>query len=147
MKPVDSMIKNHDPANGRFGDCYRACIASLLEMPAADVPHFCDGIDDDNADDAPEAVEAASRFVFEQTGCRLVEFPVEAGHLDTLLQNFGSRFEGIHYLLLGQSTRGTNHQVIGCGSKIVHDPTYGDPHGITGPARDGFFWVGMIVRP
>ncbi len=37
---------HHDPANGIYGDCHRAAIASLLELPMDDVPHFCDADSD-----------------------------------------------------------------------------------------------------
>lgn len=39
MKPVDQEFM-HDPANGVEGDCFRAVLASILERPIADVPHF-----------------------------------------------------------------------------------------------------------
>jgi len=32
------LVKNDPPYS--YGDCLRACIASLLEMPTANVPHF-----------------------------------------------------------------------------------------------------------
>lgn len=38
MKPVRQLYR-HDPANGVYGDCWRACIASVLELPIEDVPH------------------------------------------------------------------------------------------------------------
>lgn len=31
----------HNPEAGINGDCFRACIASLLDLPIAEVPHFC----------------------------------------------------------------------------------------------------------
>lgn len=146
MTPVESLIKDHNPAEGRYGDCFRACIASLLDLPAEEVPHFCDGLDDDAAEDAPGAVDAARRFIFEHTGCTYVEFPVTADDLDTMLSSFCARLKDVHYTLLGASGR-ANHVVVGCGDKIVHDPTYGTPHGIKGPCRDGLFWVGVLLRP
>lgn len=30
----------HDPENGIFGDCFRASLASLLDLPIIGVPHF-----------------------------------------------------------------------------------------------------------
>lgn len=41
----------HDPENGVYGDCHRAALASLLELPLDEVPHFCDeSIYKDNAE-------------------------------------------------------------------------------------------------
>lgn len=39
MKPQE-MEFLHDPENGVLGDCLRACVASVLEMDRAQVPHF-----------------------------------------------------------------------------------------------------------
>jgi len=41
MIPVDQTIL-HDPKNGKVGDCFRACVASLLELPPETVPHFAE---------------------------------------------------------------------------------------------------------
>lgn len=39
MKPVDQEFL-HDAKNNVIGDCFRACIASILEVPIDAVPHF-----------------------------------------------------------------------------------------------------------
>lgn len=39
MRFIDQ-LHPHDPENGVWGDCFRACIASLMSMDAKDVPHF-----------------------------------------------------------------------------------------------------------
>lgn len=39
MIPTDQEFL-HDPANGIEGDCFRAVLASILERPIAEVPHF-----------------------------------------------------------------------------------------------------------
>lgn len=39
MKPQE-MEFLHDPENGVLGDCLRACVASVLELDRAEVPHF-----------------------------------------------------------------------------------------------------------
>jgi hypothetical protein len=44
--PVKQLIL-HDPANGKYGDCFRACVASLMEFPCEKVPHFFDKDDPD----------------------------------------------------------------------------------------------------
>lgn len=40
MKPVPQRITDHDPARGLYGDCFKCCLASILELPYEDVPHF-----------------------------------------------------------------------------------------------------------
>ena len=39
MTPVKQEFV-HDPSNGVYGDCQRAVIASLLDLPLSEVPHF-----------------------------------------------------------------------------------------------------------
>lgn len=39
MTPATQAVL-HDPENGKVGDCFRATIASLLDMPTEAVPHF-----------------------------------------------------------------------------------------------------------
>jgi hypothetical protein len=39
MKPIDQEFM-HDPEKGIIGDCFRACIASILELDINEVPHF-----------------------------------------------------------------------------------------------------------
>ena len=39
LRPQYSRIADDDDA-GTVGDCYRACIASLLDLPTQRVPHF-----------------------------------------------------------------------------------------------------------
>ena len=46
MKPVKQLF-HHDPANGVWGDCFRAVIASVLSLPVEAVPHFFDGNPED----------------------------------------------------------------------------------------------------
>lgn len=45
MIPVHSQVVHDPPAT--YGDCLRACIASVLEVPAQCVPHFLEGNNDD----------------------------------------------------------------------------------------------------
>lgn len=39
MKPQDQEFL-HEPEKGVLGDCLRACVASVLEVDRAEVPHF-----------------------------------------------------------------------------------------------------------
>jgi hypothetical protein len=42
MKPVDMQFMETGKEGATPGDCFRCCVASLLELPIEDVPHFCD---------------------------------------------------------------------------------------------------------
>lgn len=39
MSPVMQTIL---PGEGAVGDCFRACVASIMELPIESVPHFCE---------------------------------------------------------------------------------------------------------
>jgi hypothetical protein len=42
MTPVDQLhLHNSEDQNAEKGDCFRCCVATLLDMPASEVPHFC----------------------------------------------------------------------------------------------------------
>lgn len=41
MTPVDQLHLHSDEPDAEFGDCFRACVATLLDLPALEVPHFC----------------------------------------------------------------------------------------------------------
>lgn len=44
MKPVDQQhFYQEEPR--KYGDCYRACVASILELPLTEVPHFLEQAD------------------------------------------------------------------------------------------------------
>jgi len=147
MTPVDQEFP-HDPDNGVAGDCYRACIASLLDVPTADVPHFLH--------DFPSAEEADRRVAdfLRPLGLALVTFHYHGEGQTPIFP------EGVHYILHGKSPRFSGKQADGSvtvhcviateGLKVVHDP-HPTRHGILGAFEDpdtGDKWwaVSMLVR-
>jgi len=56
MKPVDQEFMHESVS--RHGDCFRACVASLLELRLEDVPHF-----NQLASDAGDVIEWSTLFV------------------------------------------------------------------------------------
>lgn len=136
MIPVKCRI-SHDPTNGAYGDCMRACIASILEMQAEVVPHFGDG------NPTPEQFMSAINAFLNPLGKSL--FRTVASGTETLedvLQYMGEMNPDLHYIL-GGAAEGGNHVVVCCGSAIVHDPSW-YPSRLTGPA-DGDFWHICII--
>lgn len=112
MKPINQSIL-HDPEHGKNGDCWRACIASVLELPIEDVPHFGD-MDDRKG--------------------RMVELQLLAKYGFTIYSIYGDGGMANHpeilpedheyYFAIGPSPRDKNisHQVVCHNGKIVHDP-------------------------
>lgn len=123
----------HRPAEGIWGDCHRAAIASVLELPLDDVPNFGEG--------GPNGEEFARRERDWLKGVGLVpiQVPFDAA-LDQVFRCVRAINPDVYFLLGGRSRTGVNHTVVGFNDAIVHDPSLDDA-GIVGPCEDGYFWV------
>ncbi len=111
MKPVDQK-KLHDPKNGINGDCWRASVASVLELSIEEVPSFEDL---SNREAWHEYIK-----ILGKNGYGLYSVYVEAGgkHPEML------KDECEYYFMIGPSPRfaNDNHQCVGYKGKMVHDP-------------------------
>jgi hypothetical protein len=141
MTPVFNSVR-HDPENGLYGDCHRVCIASLLDLPANEVEHFCDG-----TTQPPETWDRQERWLNARGLSSVnVVFPG-----DTLLEDIFTTQNLMnpdhYYILGGNSSIGCGHSVVCKGGEIVHDPSGG---GIVAPMPDslnphGFYWITYLV--
>ncbi len=90
------------------GNCYQACIASLLDLPMASVPHFCN--------DYGQKVSFPLNFKLwlQERGLTHIEFSCgEDGLMD---------FWGYH-LICGASPRGNwLHSIVGFNGDPIFDP-------------------------
>jgi len=134
MKPVD-MISVHTPPDS-IGDCFRCCIASILELPAAAVPHFYDG----------EAFTDESGAIGKR---RLLEFLKPLGYFffelefeEEWLPKWND-YLACHYTISGRSPRGFRHTCVAYGGRMVHDP-HPSRAGII--SEDGKYLLGFIVK-
>ena len=113
------------------GNCYAACLASLLEIPLGHVP------DDLNGDDWLDRANAflATRNLRTMTFAWDTERPWAFGP--------------VWHVVAGRSPRGNwNHACVGFGGEIVHDPNP-EGGGLVGTAReiDIFVVVDPAVKP
>lgn len=134
MTPQIQLIK-HDPDNGRFGDCYRTCIASILDLHPSEVPHFYSGKAGDQRAHAVAwlAVWGLNSFQTYYDGGATIE---------AVLYTTGEMCPGVPLILSGESRLGVNHSVVVMDGKIVSDPS---GNGIIGPCDDGLIWVEAIT--
>lgn len=133
MKPVWQRNR-HDPANGVWGDCHRAAIASILELELDEVPHFYD-----EGRTAPEAEQLEREFLASR-GLVPITFTSQSD-LDAMLRWIAHYNPGTCHLLGGQSRNGVMHTVICCDGQIVHDPSL-DQSGIVGPQPGTeYYWL------
>jgi hypothetical protein len=103
----------HDE-QGRPGDCLRACVASLLELPAGDVPHF-----------AEEELwwQAMEAFIRRYSG-RAVDFVQEAA-FPALPATDDPDAWPRHVIACGPSPRGSWHHCVlvdATTGDLAHDP-------------------------
>ena len=109
MKPVDMTIMHNPP--DAVGDCFRCTLASILEVPPDQVPHFASMIED-GQDIRPlvrEWLRPQGMFYFE------IEWSPDE------LENWRDHF-AFHHVITGRSPRSTMHSCVGFAGKVVHDP-------------------------
>jgi len=138
MTPQKQLL-NHKPPES-YGDCHRAALASILDLPILDVPHFMHGLGPKEGNEFERRQKEFLLYLGLVPIC--VPFDGSAG-LDAVLQTLGAQCPGIYYLIGGDAGRGVGHTVVGCGGEIVHDPHPANI-GIIGPMDDGLFWVTFI---
>lgn len=126
MIPADCTTK-HDPANGTWGDCYRACLASILDLPSEQVPHFIQDREGQPEWRDDERAWLAARGL--QAIVMVLKLP-----LPTILEWLGAMNPEVHCIVMGMGSNGIPHAVVACGGSIVHDPGH---VGITGPLEGG----------
>jgi hypothetical protein len=138
VKPVMQTIRGRGPKFGEPpGNCLQASLASILELPLDQVPHFC-AIDP--ADDYAWST-AMNAWLEDRFGLRVI-----------YLQPKGWTPEGYH-LLDGESPRGSMHSTVGYRGALVHDP-HPEGGGVTDPRFGIFVTVnparhsrGIMARP
>src|SRR6185312_8139263 len=106
MIPVRQQVQ-HDPARGHHGDCHRAALASLFELPISEVPHF--------ADQGPSVGTFSARvaaFLAERNLCS-VTLPLTGTLLDVLMGISNSCPHG-YWLLTGTNKASGQDHVVVC---------------------------------
>lgn len=112
------------------GNCWSACIASILEVPLDIVPNFCVDCGDDWWEQTQQWIEQNSQYSF-------IEMNITPA---ASLALFGSSY----WIASGKSPRagqrGTlQHAVVYCGAELAHDP-HPDATGLNGsPTSAAFF--------
>lgn len=138
----DRLVKGefkHSPSLGIYGDCHRAAIASALNLPLSEVPHFLA----DNC--GVEEFCKRERDFLATLGIVTATVPFTlpsdgAFTLQDLIKSFAFHAGGAYLLLGGTSVTGVNHTVVICPDATIWNPTIGDPE-IVGPCDDGFYWI------
>ena len=111
------MLEFHDPDVGSIGDCWRACIATILGLPAEDVPHF---------------EKLATQVGVEVSGTALTAAWLEDRGMTLAQVTDALLWTGDGFLCIASGTSPRDPDVRHC---VVHDgvDVVHDPH----PSRDG----------
>lgn len=134
----------HDPANGQFGDCLRACIASVLSIQdPLTVPHFFhDGCDGD--------VGHSRMKEWLRANHGLIPFYVGIDgdyKLTETLQFMGgdvSVTDAVYMLMGSIGDEWGDHIVVCRGAEIVHDPAWFKMQ-LQGPCKANGLWVAVLL--
>lgn len=143
MIPVYQTIM-HDPDNGQYGDCFRACIASLMELPIEEVPHFMDGLGVDEGRIGLRRACDWLKVVGYGTIAYHAAWTPEELHLwqDDFLMALNPN---THHIISGYTARNTFHSVIGKGGHMVHDP-HPSGIGLLQPSEENPWIFEFIVK-
>lgn len=110
MKPVDQ-----DLFGVGVGNCFAACVASILELPLAEVPNFCCDYPEN------EWYQVFANWL-NARGCMPLCFPVgrsdQAGWLK-IARDCGT---GVPWIGSGDNPDGAKHSTVWMADKMVHDP-------------------------
>ena len=132
MKPVMQEFE-HNPLEGKYGDCQRACVASLLELPIESVPHLYD------AEDGAKMYAMWADW-YKANGVQSVSF----GFDQIPLEFMKSVNPNIHYILGGVNRDGIGHSVIAYNDEVVHDPS----PVLTSDIQDwSHYWIEILSLP
>lgn len=126
MNPRVCTVKDSPPHS--YGDCIRACIASILDRD--DVPHVFDG--------RPPLDAWKDLRAWLTTQNKIIAvFPVD-DHAGFMRENN----PGVPYILLHGTLRG-DHAVICRDGEIIHDPAW-YRCGVAGPHSLGFYIIAIL---
>lgn len=123
MTPIYQEHPYHAPERGIFGDCYRAALASLLDMPLATVPHFV------------RYPEAERRDLYREFLRPLGLIPVNIPGPGFMASIAGSGIDCYHLILGAAKDDGCPHTCVGRNGVVVHDPGPTQP-GLEGGIED-----------
>lgn len=136
MQPVICQVKNNPPDS--YGDCVRACVASVLELEAREVPHFYE------TGDGELAFELMREFLREH-GLIPAYFPVSGeASLQDVLEFMNDHYANVDYLMFCETNAG-NHCVVGHNDVIIHDPAWVRSQ-IIGPHSQGVWIIIILAR-
>ncbi len=132
----------HKPEEGEIGDCFRTCIACVLDLNRDEVPHV---FYDNWKDGEVVTVEAHKQLndYLAEYDLVFAETPLQATReqLNTYLAHYYKDM----YVVVGCNSKNGGHSVVMCNGDYMWDPSI-DNSGCVGPMEDGYYWIGLILK-
>lgn len=133
----------HDPENGKYGDCYRTCLASLLDVDPSRIPNFMSRPERPHR----KTWRLVNKWLKWRHGLMTVNipFPVEDGcTAEEKIAAICIMWRDMKLIVSGESPRGFQHSAIYQNGKLLHDPAVLSG-GIVAPGEDGLIWVDFLI--
>lgn len=125
-----------DPENNIVGDCYRACLASLIPVPYDNIPHFAELYSHDMFREARE-------WLIDNYHIYTLDIYLNDSQIDMFI------IPESNCLIFGKSPRNGRHAVIGkvngWGIEIIHDPHPSRAGLLAGTRQLQFFHYGPML--
>lgn len=138
MTPQFCMTQHNPPHS--YGDCLRACVASVMDMRCEDVPHFADN--DTDGDTAMREMREWMRTY--EVAPFIVAYPGEITRAE-LMDMMQTINPDSVYILFGGVSGGGDHCVVCRGGSVVHNPAWAGSH-IVGPLSGGTWQIMVVGR-
>lgn len=137
MTPVNCSIP-HKPAEGKNGDCLRACVATILDLGREEVPHFAE---DCGPEDGMLSFDRLTVFLQHRkmVPIWIAYDAAHPGSFEEIMSLVGQLNGDAHAILLCGTPSETDHAVVVKGGKVVHDPSWGGRHETYKPTSEGYY--------
>lgn len=135
MTPVHCSVEHNPPKT--YGDCVRACVATVMDLDTDDVPHF--------AHDDPSGEVLRQRiidYLAPEGYAPFFSHYEGAATFETIMSIMAGNNPASVYILFGATNHG-DHVVVCRGGGIVHDPNW-----IRSPMTQcgsHGYWTAMVI--
>ena len=133
----------HKPEEGIIGDCFRTCVACVLDIRPNELPHGFGEFWEDKDVNVTLKVHAQLNKILANWDYRFIEYPMDCTReqLGTYLRHY---YTDLH-IIIGCNSKNGGHSVVMRNDDYIWDPAI-DNSGCVGPMDDGYYWIGMLVR-
>lgn len=136
----------HIPEKGLIGDCYRTCIACILNLEVEDVPHFYADLWKPGESSVDQAlVDKLAIEWLKQRGILVVQFPLKAVDNEQFYKWAAAYIAPEIYFMLGCNSSQGGHAVVVRSDGYMWDPSKNNT-GCVGPMDDGYYWITLLIQ-